>query len=388
MLNSGGGALAAATRIPFGIMGNAPTLADVNGDSKLDLLASAQGEGFTWFWSVFLNDGTGAFKETERISTGFGPGQITAADFSGDGRVDVSLLHCCGDVRPGLYVGNGDGSFQNETFHDTGDDPAAQLATDLDGDGKVDLAVLGPNSLTILRNSAPSSRPFVSVSAASFYYGPAAPESIMSAFGAGVAARQEVATTVPLPTQLGGTSMKIRDSAGVERDIQMFFASPNQVNYLLPPGLAAGRAVVSIQPEGGSLLEAELEIAPVAPGVFVSDAQRTTAALLLRVRPSGEQIVEPVVEAVNATVMPRAIDFGGDRLFLLVFATGLRDAGRVDLRVGGRLLTVSYFGPQGDFVGLDQVNAELTPDLAGSGLVTVELLADSVAANKTRVLFR
>lgn len=388
--NNGAGEFAPAARIRVGLLGNRPTLADVNGDFALDLLVSAQGENFTSFWAVLLNNGTGSFTETERIATGFGPGQIAAADFSRDGRIDVSLLHCCGDVRSGLFLGNGDGTFQNETFHDVGADPLAQIASDLDGDGAPDLALLGTRALTILRNISRTDKPFVNVSGASFHFGPAAPESIVTAFGAGLAARREAATSVPLPTQLGGASGKIVDAAGAERDLQMFFADPNQINYLIPPGLASGRAVVSFQPQGGAELLSDVEIAPVAPSVFVADGARTAAALLLRVRPDGEQIVEPVVEIVNGAVVPRAIDFGaeGDRLFLLLFATGLRGAGRVDLRIDGRFLPVAFFGPQGAFVGLDQVNAELVPELAGSGLVSVDLFADDIFANATQLLFR
>jgi len=46
----------------------------------------------------------------------------------------------------------------------------------------------------------------------------------------------EVAATVPLPTTLAGTTVRVRDSAGVERLGPLFFVSAGQINYQLPPG--------------------------------------------------------------------------------------------------------------------------------------------------------
>jgi uncharacterized protein (TIGR03437 family) len=49
------------------------------------------------------------------------------------------------------------------------------------------------------------------------------------------------AASIPLPGELAGTTVKVRDSAGVERSAPLFFVSPNQINYQLPPGTASGR---------------------------------------------------------------------------------------------------------------------------------------------------
>jgi uncharacterized protein (TIGR03437 family) len=42
---------------------------------------------------------------------------------------------------------------------------------------------------------------------------------------------------------------------------------------------------------------------------------------------------------------------------------------------------VSYPGPQGAFVGLDQVNVQLPASLAGKGNVTIQVTANGIAAN-------
>lgn len=72
------------------------------------------------------------------------------------------------------------------------------------------------------------------VSAASYQPGPIAPESWVAVFGENLAAELVVASGTPLPTSLGGTTVTIVDSLGVERLAQLQFVSPRQVNFLAP----------------------------------------------------------------------------------------------------------------------------------------------------------
>ena len=73
------------------------------------------------------------------------------------------------------------------------------------------------------------------VSAAS-YNGELSAESIVAAFGENLASSTLTATSVPLPTTLGGVTVKVTDSAGVERNAPLFFVSLSQINYQAPPG--------------------------------------------------------------------------------------------------------------------------------------------------------
>ncbi|MBI1766227.1 MAG: hypothetical protein HYR56_32890, partial [Acidobacteria bacterium] len=59
-------------------------------------------------------------------------------------------------------------------------------------------------------------------------------EGIVSIFGTGLADAMAAATVLPLPTTLGGASVKVRDSGGMERNAGLFFASPQQINLLVP----------------------------------------------------------------------------------------------------------------------------------------------------------
>src|SRR5207244_1657062 len=65
-----------------------------------------------------------------------------------------------------------------------------------------------------------------SVSAASFGRSPLAAEEIIASFGTDLAEATQIATTIPLPTELARTTVKVIDSAGAERFAPLFYVSP------------------------------------------------------------------------------------------------------------------------------------------------------------------
>jgi len=229
-----------------------------------------------------------------------------------------------------------------------------------------------------------------SVSAASYSSGALASESIAAAFGSGLATRVEVANTVPLPTSLAGTTVKFRDSAGNERLAPLFFVAPSQINYLVPAGLAIGTSLAIITSGNGAVSAGAVQIATVAPGLFSANAngQGVAAAVVLRVKADGAQIVEPVSRFDQATnrfvAVPINLGPVSDQLFLIAFGTGLRgrnDISSVSARIGDVNAAVLYAGAQGGFVGLDQVNLSLPRSLVGKGEVRVQLSVEGKAAN-------
>ncbi|MGH9842983.1 MAG: hypothetical protein ACREEM_29955, partial [Blastocatellia bacterium] len=225
-------------------------------------------------------------------------------------------------------------------------------------------------------------------------------ESIVSAFGAGLASATAAATAAPLPTTLGGSTVKVRDSAGTERLAPLFFVSPTQINYQIPRGTATGQAMVTIT-SGNSVAAAGVAlIAMVAPGLFTVNAsgQGIAAAVALRVKADGTQSFEPVAQfdpAQNKFVAT-PIDLGPetDQVFLLLFGTGVRNRSAlsvVSARLGGPNgvdAQVSFAGGLDGFVGLDQVNARLSRSLIGRGEVDVTLTVDGQTANTVKVSIR
>jgi uncharacterized protein (TIGR03437 family) len=234
------------------------------------------------------------------------------------------------------------------------------------------------------------------VSSASFNT-PLAPESISSIFGTNIAKAQAVANNTPLPFTLADTSITVQDSRGAQRPAPLFFVSPGQNNFQIPQGTATGNGIVLIAIDGQLYADSRVAINSTAPGLFAANAngQGVAAAVILRVKADNSQSFEAVAEfnqAMNKFVA-RPIDFGPetDRLFLLLFGTGVRgraSLNSVALQIGGTSIPAQFAGPQGSNVGLDQINLELPRSLAGRGEVNITGTIDGNSINTVTMAFK
>ncbi len=265
----------------------------------------------------------------------------------------------------------------------------------LDGLGRIHLLDRTSQRIRTLLPYAINNQPVTSVSAASYASGAVAAESIATAFGSRLAPGTYAASSTPLPTQIGSTDVKVTDSTGAERSAPLFFVSPGQINYLIPRGTAMGRSTVTVSSGDGAVSHGVIDIARVSPSLFSADASGSgmAAAVVLRVRPDGTQVFEPVAEFDSGKVVPRPIDLGAasDQVFLVLFGTGLRNRSGLDkvrVTIGGELIESIYAGPQGALVGLDQINLKLPSSLSGRGEVAIEMYVDDIKANTVRVSFR
>jgi uncharacterized protein (TIGR03437 family) len=241
------------------------------------------------------------------------------------------------------------------------------------------------------------SRPLVSsVNASNYSEAALAPESITSAFGAGLAESTQVAPNGTLPTSLGGTVVRVQDGQGTLRDAQLFFVSPTQVNYLMPSEIAPGPASVWVINAKNEQTRGSAVIERVAPGFFTADAsgRGLPAGVLLRVR-NTVLTYEPIArfDSSRNRWVSIPIDFGPetDELYLLLFGTGFR--GRTSLsavtaQLGGVASQVVFAGAQGNFAGLDQLNLLLPRTLAGRGAVEALIRFDNRGANAVQLEFK
>jgi len=235
------------------------------------------------------------------------------------------------------------------------------------------------------------------VSAASYIGTALASESIAAIFGSGMATGTQMASSLPLPTTLAGSSVKVKDSAGTERLASLFFVSPAQINCLTPPGTADGVATLTVTTGDGLTLSGAVDIQKVAPGLFSANAngQDVAAAVVLRVKSNGAQTFEAISRfdtAQNRFVsLPIDLGPGTDQVFLVMFGTGWRfrsSLSAVAAQIGGVNAEARYAGPQGSLVGLDQLNLFIPHSLAGRGEVDVTLTVDGKVANAVRVNIR
>lgn len=236
-----------------------------------------------------------------------------------------------------------------------------------------------------------------SLSAASFGTGRLAPEAIVAGFGANLAASTQTAIGLPLPTQLAGVRLRVRDVTGAERDAPLLFVSPDQINCQIPPGTANGPATLTVSSGAVGIVD----IAGVAPGLFTANAngQGVAAAVALRIKADGSQSFEPVArfDATQNRFVAAPIDLGPDlgtatdQVFLVLYGTGLRlrsAQSAVSVTIGGTNSDVLFADTAPGFAGLDQINVRVPRSLAGRGEVDVTLAADGHTANKVRINIR
>ncbi|UCD63308.1 MAG: VCBS repeat-containing protein [Candidatus Zixiibacteriota bacterium] len=117
--------------------------ADFNGDGHIDVATANNGGNSV---TVLLNDGTGQLGSANDYSTGRSPAYLCTADFDRDGDLDLAVVNTgrLPQFQPSLSVlfNQGDGTFTgNPDEYPTDPEPTGVTAADLDGDGYADLVV-------------------------------------------------------------------------------------------------------------------------------------------------------------------------------------------------------------------------------------------------------
>jgi uncharacterized protein (TIGR03437 family) len=220
------------------------------------------------------------------------------------------------------------------------------------------------------------------VGSASYTAGPVAPQEIISLFGPGIASQTAIAS-LPLPTALGGTSVSINGQPA-----QLFAVTPGQANLLVPAGLAAGPATVTVLHGSTAALTASVNIASSAPGLYSANADgagpgAANAYLVTASNQRVNQAVSTCNPPAARSCLPAPLSLGGstDTLYIELYGTGIRGAASVQCFVAGQSVPVLYAGPVAAYAGLDQVNISIPKSLAGTGDVRVYAVADGVASN-------
>lgn len=228
-----------------------------------------------------------------------------------------------------------------------------------------------------------SASPMTSVNAADFRLGPLATDSIAAAFGSNLANRVEAAQSLPLPTSLAGTTLTINGVAA-----PLFFVSPTQINFVIPPTLDPGSATIIASSPTGTYSLGAVQIVASAPAIFTADSTG-----------KGDAAALATIDGVNFQRQPFDVLVNGKPNTLVLFGTGIRHAQAADpnddngvaesvaVTIDGQNARVLYAGAQGSFSGLDQINVEMPQALANTGprRVEVVVIVNNAATNRVTI---
>jgi adhesin/invasin len=214
------------------------------------------------------------------------------------------------------------------------------------------------------------------VNAASFaQQRPVAPGSLVSVFGTRLTSNQGAATTFPLPTILGGSTILI---GGVQAPL--IYTSDGQLNAMIPYGIPVNSTQQAIASREVSLsVPQQLIIAAAAPGVFTLDGKQ---AIVVDVDPGGAQTL---VDQAHPATRGHA---------LVIYCTGLGEVSPpvptgspapsnppssvvnpVSVSIGGVPANLLFAGLTPTLAGLYQVNAILPADVTPGSQVPVVLIS-------------
>jgi FG-GAP-like repeat/Bacterial Ig-like domain (group 3) len=152
LLNQGDGTFKApVTYNAGGYAALSVAVGDVNGDGKPDLIATSLCKHsyncVNGIVQVLLGNDDGTFRLGASYSSGgYGASSVVTADVNGDSKLDLVVGNTCkspsncsiGGVS--VLLGNGDGTFQNAVAHSSGGENATSIAiADVNHDGKPDV---------------------------------------------------------------------------------------------------------------------------------------------------------------------------------------------------------------------------------------------------------
>jgi uncharacterized protein (TIGR03437 family) len=221
------------------------------------------------------------------------------------------------------------------------------------------------------------------------------PSSIASLYGMNLAATTQQASSQPLPTTLGGATLMVTDSAGAQRQAALIYASPTQINFVVPDGTAAGTATFAVT-NGATTQTATAPVQLVAPTLFSANGSGTgvAAATGIVTQAGNPRVQNPITvfQCGDSGCSSVPIQLGVDTpVFITFYGTGIRNTtlvppySNISVSINGKPVQVTFAGPAPGFTGLDQINVLMDLSLRGSGESNVILTVDGQTSNTVTV---
>jgi len=117
----------------------AVTTGDLDGDGNLDVISAGNTGGAGGSVGIMFGTGDGNFSPLTKYGSARGPHLPSVADFNLDGYLDIAATNAYGTIS--TWLNNGDGTLQPHVDYAVGSYPNQNAVADFNGDGYPDLVV-------------------------------------------------------------------------------------------------------------------------------------------------------------------------------------------------------------------------------------------------------
>ncbi len=193
----------------------------------------------------------------------------------------------------------------------------------------------------------------------------------------------------PVPTELGGVSIQITDSAGVARLAPLLYAGIGSVNFLIDPNTAPGMAQTKLlrgKGSAGKEPEGCIVVSPVAPGFYSATMNARGPAVGIAVEGDISHPLSECDDVSTCRTIPVQVAPDGSTMIHL-FGSGFRNAvdGPLRATIGGQHVHIVEAGPDWGFSVNDRLVLQIRPELAGLGEEDLVFWAGPRVANVVRI---
>ena len=204
----------------------------------------------------------------------------------------------------------------------------------------------------------------------------------ISIFGSDFALGDNFVSDFPVPTQLGGVSVRVGD-----RFAPLFYAGAGQINAMIPYEVVGSADVQVIVGDDSVADYGKITVVSSAPRIFTASQDGKGPGAILNQDFSANSTSNPATvgssiqifcmglgqttpAAITAIAVPSSISGGAAQI-----------AGNLTVTIGGKPATVQYKGIAPGFVGLYQVNAVVPAGLGTQAAAVVITDANGSASN-------